>query len=79
LGTKGKFWLNEPPSRTYLGGDFRRKRLTLGLGLVHYMSSTTTIEIGYRAQFYELRDERTSIDNWNQAPNLFFVGGRINW
>jgi hypothetical protein len=80
LGPKGKLWLTNDPARLYLAGSTRRKRLTLGIGMIYYFSEQSSLELGYRSTFYQfLPDERRDIDFWNETPHMFFIGGRINW
>lgn len=83
LGPRGKLWLKDSgAARIYVGEDFYRQRhLTIGAGMIYYLSETSSLELGYRSKVWEepIPRELYDIDPWDETKNFFFIGGRINW
>ena len=86
LGSKVKLYF-APPSRfnPYVGGRFSRRRLTINVGVIQYLSRRASLELGYRRLVFETDDprfgDRTGNINWNDMDedHLIYFGGRINF
>ena len=87
LGSKGKLYTGlGGPVQPYLGGNFSRRRLTMNLGVINYISRSASIEIGYRWNIYTVSENstigsRVGNVNWHSRNenDLFYFGGRINF
>lgn len=86
LGSKVKMYLL-PPSRMnpYIGGHFSRRRLTMDVGVLYYLSQTVSLEMGYRSLMWETDSDHFGNDTgdltWrdNDADQILYFGGRINF
>ncbi len=86
LGSKGKVYL-APPNHInpYIGGRFSRRRLTINVGVIQYLSRKASLEIGYRSKIWETDNQHfgDTVGNigWhdNNDSNMFYFGGRINF
>lgn len=72
-------------TQPYLGGNVSRRRLTMNVGVVQYLSESSSIEIGHRFQVYTIDSDNITNDgvkiDWHndEIKNLFYIGGRINF
>ena len=84
MGPKGKLYIT-PTRDTHLygGGDFSKRRLTISVGMIHYLNETISLELGFRRQVFETEDnnfgDTTGSISWNEnnGDDLFYIGGRI--
>ena len=86
LGPRGKYFpIDEGRTRPYVGGQFRRKSLQLGVGVVYYPGPRSSMEFGYRHQVYEYTGSYNSdggvrrVHPLKDAETMFFIGGVIRW
>jgi hypothetical protein len=83
LGSRGKAYLtNNDDINLHVGGKGSRRRLTISLGVIQYMSDTSSIEFGYRFEVYDKNDfSRGILRDWHDSDvsDLFYFGGRINF
>lgn len=83
MGSKAKLYMGiGGPTQPYIGGHFARRRLTMNLGVIHYLSPRSSIEVGYRTQIHKFEGSRwgdeTGNLNWhnsNLEEDLFYFGG----
>lgn len=84
MGPKGKLYM-APTGDTHLygGGDFSKMRLTISVGMIHYLNETMSLELGFRTQVFETDNDNfgdaTGNVSWNEndGDDLFYIGGRI--
>jgi hypothetical protein len=87
MGPRAKLYAtNSGNIRPYIGAEvLHREELLIGLGVIYYLSESSSIEIGYRDSVYETthyfdeRDSGNRDDQWLQINPLFFLGGVIRW
>jgi hypothetical protein len=86
LGSKGKmFFLPPRHFNPYIGGRFSKRRLTINVGVIQYLSRRASLELGYRRLIFETDNphfgDGTGSVNWNDMDedHLFYFGGRINF
>lgn len=72
-------------TQPYIGGNISRKRLTTNVGVIQYISESSSIEFGYKFHLYTIEDPNisgngTKIDWYNDdMDDMFYFGGRINF
>ena len=86
LGSKGKLYFLPPRHfNPYIGGRFSKRRLTLNVGVIQYLSRRSSLELGYRRLIFETDNphfgDTTGNVGWRDqdGTNFFYFGGRINF
>lgn len=81
-GYRLSFRQDKSKTQAYVGGEvYRQTRLTIGTGVIHSLSDSSSLEIGYRSMLWRNEDAPMiiDIDPWEETQGMFFIGGRINW
>lgn len=86
LGSKGKMYSGiQGPVQPYIGGHFSRRRLTMNVGVLYYLSERTSLEFGYRTEVFTTDNKAFGDDmgriDWhdNDDDEVFYFGGKINF
>jgi len=84
LGSKGKMHFGiEGVTQPYIGGNFSRRRLTLNVGVIQYLSDNVSLELGYRTKIFETENrnfgDTVGTVDWhdNDDDNVFYFGGKV--
>lgn len=86
LGSKGKLYFLPPKHfNPYIGGRFSKRRLTINVGVIQYLSRTSSLELGYRRLIFETDNphfgDNTGNVSWRDQEDTHFIyfGGKINF
>lgn len=84
LGSKAKvYFVDQGNIRPYLGGSFRKNNARINVGVIYYLSSNRSIEIGYRRALLNINqlgnNRIQNIDPFKDAEWIFYVGGVIRF
>jgi len=86
LGSKGKMYTGiKGPVQPYIGGHFSRRRLTMNMGIIYYLSDSASLEFGYKTEVFTTDDKTFGSDTgritWhdNDDDKVFYFGGKINF
>jgi len=87
LGSKGKLYFTDRGNiRPYIGGNFRRNNARVNLGVIHYLSRTSSIELGWRRslfsveRYHNFNNSRVyRVNPFKDAKEIFYIGGVIRF
>jgi hypothetical protein len=86
MGSRAKAYSGiEGWTQPYVGGNVSKKHLTMNVGVVQYLSESSSIEFGCRFRAYTIEDRNVVDDDvridWHndETENMFYFGGRINF
>jgi len=84
LGSKGKLNVaSDDFAQFYLGGNYRKKRVTGNLGVIYYLSKRASIEVGVRQLLHKVESthfgDETGTINWydDTSRRSVYFGGKI--